>query len=214
MMCFALSSTYFLASFAFDQLCRVIDRQARLTIIRNYSLPYCFGTMLYIAMLIANVHKNWRWFINTRRHKFDILLSFVVFVKPWQPPLSTTLAVVLMSAQLAFQLDTITMADTDEQEVKNPTTDNSDWILDSLVMYLRGPLWTIPILNFIEQKSVGKLNSFCLFQVGHCTWFDSTVFEGQGDHEDEYRLIHDKFRNLVTVYSDCILTVDLNNGLV
>lgn len=34
---------------------------------------------------------------------------------------------------------------------------NADWILDSLVAYLRGPIWNTPILNFIEQKSVGMI---------------------------------------------------------
>lgn len=37
-----------------------------------------------------------------------------------------------------------------------PTENNADWILDSLVMYLRGPVWLTPILNFVEQKSVGN----------------------------------------------------------
>ena len=35
--------------------------------------------------------------------------------------------------------------------------DNADWILDSLVAYLRGPIWITPILNFMEQKSVGMI---------------------------------------------------------
>ena len=34
--------------------------------------------------------------------------------------------------------------------------ENEQWILDSLVMYLRGPIWNVPILNFIEEKSVSK----------------------------------------------------------
>lgn len=38
----------------------------------------------------------------------------------------------------------------------NENPDNADWILDSLVAYLRGPIWLTPILNFVEQKSVGK----------------------------------------------------------
>lgn len=33
---------------------------------------------------------------------------------------------------------------------------NPDWILDSLVAYLRGPVWLTPIVNFVEQNSVGK----------------------------------------------------------
>jgi len=55
--------------------------------------------------------------------------------------------------------------------------ENEQWILDSLVMYLRGPIWNVPILNFIDEKSV-------IFESGH-------------DHENEYRRVHDEFRNLV-----------------
>ena len=32
---------------------------------------------------------------------------------------------------------------------------NPDWVLDSLVAYLRGPVWLTPIVNFVEQNSVG-----------------------------------------------------------
>ena len=39
----------------------------------------------------------------------------------------------------------------------NGEDENEQWILDSLVMYLRGPIWNMPILNFIEEKSVSKL---------------------------------------------------------
>ncbi|KAI9560801.1 hypothetical protein GHT06_011753 [Daphnia sinensis] len=61
-----------------------------------------------------------------------------------------------------------------------PEEHNADWILDSLVAYLQGPVWITPILNFVEQKSV--------------------VFEGDGaEFEDEYRGIHKEFRNLVDV---------------
>ena len=43
---------------------------------------------------------------------------------------------------------------------EDPATGSADnkaeWILESLVIYLSGPIWVTPILNFIEQKSVGK----------------------------------------------------------
>ena len=47
------------------------------------------------------------------------------------------------------------MGDIKPAEDVNPA--DSDWILDSLVAYLRGPVWIMPILTFIEQKSVGNL---------------------------------------------------------
>ena len=32
-----------------------------------------------------------------------------------------------------------------------------DWVFDSLVGFLRGPVWNVPILTFIEQKSLSML---------------------------------------------------------
>jgi len=33
-----------------------------------------------------------------------------------------------------------------------------DWVFDSLVGFLRGPVWNVPVLTFIEQKSLSKFN--------------------------------------------------------
>ncbi|GIY81609.1 cilia- and flagella-associated protein 36 [Caerostris extrusa] len=33
-----------------------------------------------------------------------------------------------------------------------------EWVFDSLVEFLRGPIWNIPVLTFIEQKSVEQIN--------------------------------------------------------
>lgn len=54
--------------------------------------------------------------------------------------------------------------------------DESSWVFESLVGYLRGPAWNIPIITFIEQKSI--------------------VFEPGSDNE-EYRKIHNEYKNLV-----------------
>lgn len=32
----------------------------------------------------------------------------------------------------------------------------SDWVLDSLIGFLNGPVWQHPLLIFCEQKSVGE----------------------------------------------------------
>ena len=32
------------------------------------------------------------------------------------------------------------------------------WIFDSLVGFLRGPVWHVPVMSFIEQKSLSKWN--------------------------------------------------------
>uniref|UniRef100_G3MKD3 Cilia- and flagella-associated protein 36 n=1 Tax=Amblyomma maculatum TaxID=34609 RepID=G3MKD3_AMBMU len=54
--------------------------------------------------------------------------------------------------------------------------DESSWVFESLVGYLRGPAWNIPIITFIEQKSI--------------------VFEPGCDNE-EYHKIHNEYKNLV-----------------
>lgn len=41
--------------------------------------------------------------------------------------------------------------------------DKLEWVFDSLVEFLRGPIWNIPVLTFIEQKSVGKFLNIYLF---------------------------------------------------
>jgi len=54
-----------------------------------------------------------------------------------------------------------------------------NWVFDSLVGFLRGPVWNVPILTFIEHKSL--------------------VFE-PGEYEknqEEYKKIHDDYKNLV-----------------
>lgn len=53
------------------------------------------------------------------------------------------------------------------------------WVFDSLVGFLRGPVWNVPILTFIEHKSL--------------------VFEpGEDDkNEAEYKKIHEDYKNLV-----------------
>merc|ERR1712088_537017 len=54
-----------------------------------------------------------------------------------------------------------------------------NWVFDSLVNFLRGPIWNVPILTLIENKSL--------------------VFEPEGEkeHEAEYKKIHEDYKNLV-----------------
>ncbi|GFU17651.1 cilia- and flagella-associated protein 36 [Nephila pilipes] len=52
-----------------------------------------------------------------------------------------------------------------------------EWVFDSLVEFLRGPIWNIPVLTFIEQKSV--------------------VFEPGAENEDELKKVHEAYKNLV-----------------
>ena len=75
--------------------------------------------------------------------------------------------------------------------------ESDNWVFDSLVGFLRGPVWNVPILTFIEHKSLGKegymkvnlsLNIFLI-----------SVFEPEEDeqNEEEYKKIHDDYKNLV-----------------
>jgi len=54
------------------------------------------------------------------------------------------------------------------------------WVFDSLVGFLKGPVWNVPILTFIENKSL--------------------IFESESDYEgasDDYTSIHEEYKNLV-----------------
>lgn len=33
--------------------------------------------------------------------------------------------------------------------------DDSAWVFDSLIGFLQGPIWSSPLLTFIEEKSLG-----------------------------------------------------------
>ena len=37
-------------------------------------------------------------------------------------------------------------------------TDPDSWIYDSLVGFLKGPVWQVPVMSFIEQKSLSKFS--------------------------------------------------------
>ena len=39
---------------------------------------------------------------------------------------------------------------------EHDSTDHDSWIYDSLVGFLKGPVWQVPIMSFIEQKSLSK----------------------------------------------------------
>jgi hypothetical protein len=36
--------------------------------------------------------------------------------------------------------------------------EDESWVLDSLVGFLRGPVWNVPVLTFIEHKSLSKIS--------------------------------------------------------
>ena len=45
-----------------------------------------------------------------------------------------------------------------------------EWVFDSLVGLLRGPVWNVPILTFIEHKSLSEWTVSTLYQqVGFVT---------------------------------------------
>ena len=39
---------------------------------------------------------------------------------------------------------------------ESDATDPDSWIYDSLVGFLKGPVWQVPVMSFIEQKSLSK----------------------------------------------------------
>ncbi|XP_026760764.2 cilia- and flagella-associated protein 36 isoform X1 [Galleria mellonella] len=61
--------------------------------------------------------------------------------------------------------------------------DSNAWVFDSLVGFLHGPVWNIPLQTFIEEKSLP---------------FEPTE-NGEVLDRPEYKKIHDEYRNLVDV---------------
>ncbi|XP_042870579.1 cilia- and flagella-associated protein 36-like isoform X2 [Penaeus japonicus] len=55
--------------------------------------------------------------------------------------------------------------------------DDNTWVFDSLVGFLRGPVWNVPILTFIEHKSL--------------------IFEPGCEDDSEHTKIHEEYKNLV-----------------
>ena len=74
--------------------------------------------------------------------------------------------------------------------------DADNWVFDSLVGFLRGPVWNVPILTFIEHKSLGndKANMFKKHESKSCAVFEPGEDE---QNEEEYKKIHDDYKNLV-----------------
>ncbi|VVC96429.1 unnamed protein product [Leptidea sinapis] len=61
--------------------------------------------------------------------------------------------------------------------------DNNAWVFDSLIGFLHGPIWNVPLQTFIEEKSLP---------------FEPTE-DGEVFDREEYKKIHDDYKNLVDV---------------
>lgn len=65
--------------------------------------------------------------------------------------------------------------------VQDSARDPEDaWIFDSLVGFLRGPVWHVPVMSFIEQKSL--------------------IFEPESSsttHDEAYKKVHEEYKQLV-----------------
>lgn len=48
--------------------------------------------------------------------------------------------------------------------------ESGEWVLDSLVGYLRSPAWQEPLMKFLEDKSAGKKipSTICYQYIGFC----------------------------------------------
>ncbi|KAJ8670138.1 hypothetical protein QAD02_001397 [Eretmocerus hayati] len=64
-------------------------------------------------------------------------------------------------------------------------TDDSAWVFDSLIGFLQGPIWSAPLLTFIEEKSL--------------------IFEPETSDCKEYREVHQEYKNLVDLLLGCYM---------
>ncbi|XP_012275802.1 cilia- and flagella-associated protein 36 [Orussus abietinus] len=65
------------------------------------------------------------------------------------------------------------------------TKEDSAWVFDSLVGFLQGPIWSAPLLTFIEEKSL--------------------IFEAGTMDGPEYREVYQDYKNLVDLLLRCYM---------
>ncbi|XP_053985385.1 cilia- and flagella-associated protein 36 [Hylaeus volcanicus] len=63
--------------------------------------------------------------------------------------------------------------------------DDSAWVFDSLIGFLQGPVWSAPLITFIEEKSL--------------------IFEADIEENDEYQKIYQEYKNLVDLLLGCFM---------
>ncbi|XP_015433268.1 PREDICTED: cilia- and flagella-associated protein 36 [Dufourea novaeangliae] len=63
--------------------------------------------------------------------------------------------------------------------------DDSPWVFDSLIGFLQGPIWSAPLITFIEEKSL--------------------IFEADVEDNDDYRKIYQEYKNLVDLLLGCFM---------
>ncbi|XP_078035874.1 cilia- and flagella-associated protein 36 [Augochlora pura] len=63
--------------------------------------------------------------------------------------------------------------------------EDSAWVFDSLIGFLQGPIWSAPLITFIEEKSL--------------------VFEADVEESDEYRKTYQEYKNLVDLLLGCFM---------
>lgn len=57
------------------------------------------------------------------------------------------------------------------------TESENDWIFDSVLNYIRSPLWKVPVSSFINEHSI--------------------VFDSDDENKLEYTKIHNDFKKLI-----------------
>ncbi|KAK1118345.1 hypothetical protein K0M31_015048 [Melipona bicolor] len=63
--------------------------------------------------------------------------------------------------------------------------DDSAWVFDSLIGFLQGPIWSAPLITFIEEKSL--------------------IFEADIEENDEYQKVYQEYKNLVDLLLGCFM---------
>ena len=92
----------------------------------------------------------------------------------------------------------------EEGEDENNDEDQT-WVVDSLIGFLKSPLWSSSLNNFVDQMSVGKLfliaqNIFSLINYLYFVVFEPDDIEdehGSVQHRAEYESIFKQYRSLV-----------------
>ncbi|KAF7992353.1 hypothetical protein HCN44_001678 [Aphidius gifuensis] len=64
-------------------------------------------------------------------------------------------------------------------------SEDSCWVFDSLIGFLQGPIWSSPLLTFIEERSL--------------------IFESETEDSQEYREAYQEYKNLVDLLLGCYM---------
>lgn len=87
-------------------------------------------------------------------------------------------------------------------EIEEQSSSGNEWVLDSLVGFLKGPLWSQPLFSFLDEKSVGELRQLLLLAAvpsPRLCCHSPSVFdpEDDGSNDKEYEIVFKEYNDWI-----------------